>query len=122
MFKKKEIEYNFKNKHTFEQRSIESNKIKIKYPDKIPVIVEKAKSSKIITIDKNKFLIPIDLTVGQFLSVIRKRIKINDSDSIFLFINNSLPCYSHSIGSLYESHQDKDGFLYVQYTEESTFG
>ena len=55
MFKKKEIEYNFKNKHTFEQRSIESNKIKIKYPDKIPVIVEKAKSSKIITIDKNTF-------------------------------------------------------------------
>jgi GABA(A) receptor-associated protein len=122
MFKKKNIEYNFKKKHNFEQRIKESDKIKTKYPERIPIIVEKSKSSKINSIDKNKFLVPNNLTAGQFLSIIRKRLKVKETDSIFLFINNNLPCYSSSIISLYETYKDTDGFLYVQYTEESTFG
>ena len=123
MFNKtKSIEYDFKKKHTLEQRTTESNKIKLKYPERVPIIVEQAKSSHTNNIDKNKFLAPIDLTIGQFLTIVRKRIKLNESETIFLFVNNTLPCYSHSLGSLYNTHKDADGFLYIQYTEESTFG
>ena len=123
MFKKKNnINYLFKKTHTFEQRKKENEKIRTKYPERVPIIVEKSKSSKINKIDKNKFLVPNYLTVGQFLTIIRKRLKIKESDSVFLFLNNTLPCYSNSIISLYDRYKDDDGFLYMQYTEESTFG
>jgi GABA(A) receptor-associated protein len=41
------------------------------------VIVERAPKSDIAEIDKKKYLVPMDLTVGQFVYVIRKRIKLS---------------------------------------------
>jgi len=35
--------------------------------------------------------VPADLTVGQFVYVIRKRIKLAPEKAIFVFINNFLP-------------------------------
>ena len=44
-----------------------------KHPDRIPVIVEKRpRDATLPLIDKKKFLVPADLTVGQFVYVIRK--------------------------------------------------
>ena len=39
-------------------------------------------------LDKNKFLAPEDLTVAQFISVIRKRINLNESEAIYIFVDN----------------------------------
>ena len=73
-------------------------------------------------IDKNKYLVPPDLTIGQFLYVIRKRIKLTPEKSIFLFINNSIPSSSKIISQLYKDHKNEDGFLYIIYSGENTFG
>ena len=67
---------NFKKSKTENERLTESSKIIERYPDRIPIIVEKDKKSKIKDIDKNKFLVPNDMTLGQFMYVIRKRIKL----------------------------------------------
>ncbi|PWA38249.1 autophagy-related protein 8C [Artemisia annua] len=66
-------------------------RIREKYPDIIPVIVEKAERSDIPDIDKKKYLVPADLTVGQFVYVVRKRIKLSAEKAIFIFIKNILP-------------------------------
>jgi GABA(A) receptor-associated protein len=42
-------------------------------------------------IDKKKYLVPADLTVGQFVYVIRKRIKLSPEKAIFIFVNEILP-------------------------------
>jgi GABA(A) receptor-associated protein len=55
------------------------------------VICEKADKSDISDIDKKKYLVPSDLTVGQFVYVIRKRIKLSSEKAIFIFCNNSMP-------------------------------
>lgn len=73
--KRKLGEINFKEKHTFNNRMKESRNIISKYPERVPVIVEKQAMSDVMDIDKNKFLVPCDLTVGQFVYVIRKRMK-----------------------------------------------
>lgn len=57
----------------------------------LQVICEKADRSDIPDIDKKKYLVPADLTVGQFVYVIRKRIKLSPEKAIFIFINNVLP-------------------------------
>ena len=93
-----------------------------KYPDRIPVICEKNKKSDVPEINKKKFLVPKDLTVGQFIYIIRKRINIKPEKAIFLFINRNIPPTGELIGNLYEKNKDKTGFLTVVYSSENTFG
>jgi len=113
----------FKTKNTFEDRLGESDKINNKYPHRVPIIVEKRDNDTLIDIDKNKFLVPRDLNMNQFVYIIRKRIKLDKSQSIFLMVNDGSMCPSNTpIGVIYEDHKDKDGFLYIKYASENTFG
>ena len=105
-----------------EKRQAEAARIREKYHDRIPVIVEKAEKSDIPDIDKKKYLVPADLTVGQFVYVIRKRIKLSPEKAIFIFVNNVLPPTAALMSSIYEEHKDEDGFLYIVYSGENTFG
>ncbi|KAK2447833.1 Ubiquitin superfamily protein [Trifolium repens] len=112
----------FKTQHPFERRQAESTRIREKYPDRVPVIVEKAGRSDIADIDKKKYLVPADLSVGQFVYVVRKRIKLSAEKAIFVFIDNTLPPTAALMSALYEEHKDEDGFLYMTYSGENTFG
>ncbi|PWZ46475.1 Autophagy-related protein 8C [Zea mays] len=112
----------FKLEHPLEKRQSEANRIREKYPDRIPVIVEKAERSDIPDIDKKKYLVPADLTVGQFVYVVRKRIKLSAEKAIFIFVKNTLPPTAALMSSIYEENKDEDGFLYMTYSGENTFG
>lgn len=72
--------------------------------------------SDIPIIDKKKYLVPSDLTVGQFCYVIRKRIKLAPEKAIFIFVNEVLPPTAALMSSIYDEHKDEDGFLYITYT------
>jgi GABA(A) receptor-associated protein len=72
----------------FEKKYNESKRVRDKYPERIPVIVGKAKGCNLNDIDKKKYLVPCDLTIGQFISIIRQRIKLSPDKAIFIFINN----------------------------------
>ena len=114
---------NFKEKNLFETRLQESTKIRNKFPERIPTIVERSSQCKNIPeIDKQKFLVPRDLTIGQFIYIIRKRLILPPEKALFIFINNTLPVSGSLMSELYAYHADKDGFLYVTYTGENTFG
>ncbi|EGX89232.1 Light chain 3 (LC3) [Cordyceps militaris CM01] len=132
----------FKDEHPFEKRKAEAERIRQKYADRIPsrenylvfsvnasgvidgpgVICEKVEKSDIATIDKKKYLVPSDLTVGQFVYVIRKRIKLSPEKAIFIFVDEVLPPTAALMSSIYEEHKDEDGFLYITYSGENTFG
>ena len=114
---------NFKQKYEFNTRKIESDKIKEKYPNRYPLIITKGTKCNLNDIDKTKFLIPGDLTIGQIMYIVRKRIKLDEVDSLFLFINDKiLPTTSSVISSVYNEHKDDDGFLYISYCNENVFG
>ena len=112
------------NTHPFfaERRKAEAARMREKYPDRIPVIVEKAAGGDLPDIDKKKYLVPTDLTVGQFVHVIRKRIKLAPEKAIFIFVNNVLPPTAGLMSQIYEEQKDEDGFLYITYNGESVFG
>lgn len=112
----------FKSAHPLEKRKAEAQRIRAKYPDRIPVIVEKASDSDLPDIDKTKFLVPSDLSIGQFIYVVRKRITLKAEKAIYLFVNNTLPPTSALMSQIYKEHKDEDGFLYIQFSGESTFG
>lgn len=113
----------FKELHSFEDRLIESTRIKEKFPGRIPIIVERSPShNQLPIIDKSKFLVPADLTVAQFIYIIRKRLTLDSHMALFLFIGGSLPTTSTLMRELYPLHKDHDGFLYAIYSGENTFG
>ena len=102
----------------------EADRILQKYPDRIPVIVSRStKCSDVAAIDKNKFLVPSDLTVGQFQYVIRKRLSLTPDKALFLFIGGTVVPTSAMIGTIYNEYRDeKTHFLYTEYSSESVFG
>lgn len=116
------MKWQFKVDHNLDSRKNESSKIKAKYPNRVPIIVQKAEGSAIETIDKRKYLVPNEITVGQFMWIIRKRIQLTPEKAIFLFVNKMVPNSSMTMGTLYEEHKDEDGFLYIAYSGENTFG
>jgi GABA(A) receptor-associated protein len=101
----------------------EANRIMRKYPDRIPVIVTKSKYSNVPQIDKQKYLAPMDLTLGQFQFVIRKRLNFSPEKALFVFVNGEIYCQSMLLVDIYEREHDKgDGFLHMTYSGENTFG
>ena len=113
----------FKKDFKFEERKKEAERIKEKYSDKIPIIVEKSIKSDIANIDKKKYLVPNDITVGQFVYIIRKRIELSPEKAVFIFLNNNtIPPTSALLSDLFKKYADDDGFLYLTYAGENTFG
>ena len=118
------VDIDFRERFTFEQRSTECARIFSKFPGRIPVIVQRnnSKNNETPKIDKEKFLVPADLTLGQFVFVIRKRINLSSEKALFLFVGNSLPTTGSLMREIYQSFKDTDGFLYVIYSGENSFG
>eukprot|EP01130_Rhizamoeba_saxonica_P001618 TRINITY_DN114_c0_g1_i1.p1 TRINITY_DN114_c0_g1~~TRINITY_DN114_c0_g1_i1.p1 ORF type:complete len:116 (-),score=18.93 TRINITY_DN114_c0_g1_i1:51-398(-) len=114
----------FKAEFSLDKRIEVSGKIRSKYPDRVPVIVERAAGADLPQIEKRKFLVPKDINVGGFGFEIRKHLPTLDpKKSIFLFVNDdTLPPTAAYMHQIYERYHDEDGFLYIQYKDESVFG
>lgn len=108
----------------FEKRRQDAEAIIAKYPDRVPIICERVKGDKEVPdIDKKKYLVPNDLTIGQFMYIIRKRMQLTSTKALFLFVNNgTLVPVSELIKNVYDVHRDTDGFLYLKYSGENAFG
>jgi GABA(A) receptor-associated protein len=101
----------------------EIDKLKEKYPGKIPIFVTKSPNARDIPdITKHRFLAPSDLRLSQFIWVIRKQIQLPPEKALFIFVNNTLPTSSSLLSELYSLHKSQDGALRMSYTSENTFG
>lgn len=113
----------FQKMYPFDVRCQESSKIAAKYPDRIPLIIEKITGNTVLPqITKSKFLVPADITITQVIYIIRKYLKLDASVSIFIFCDGVIPSTSESVGTTYYNHHDPDGFLYIFYAGENTYG
>jgi GABA(A) receptor-associated protein len=111
----------FKDKHTFMERKEQSTTIMQKYPTRVPVICERLNNS-LPEIDRKKYLVPDDLTMNNFLFVIRKRLKLKSEMAMYLFVNNKIMAPMTLMTQIYDENADSDGFLYITYAGENTFG
>lgn len=113
----------YKNENSFTKRHSEALKIKQKYPDRLPIYISKNPGCKDLPdIKKKKYIVPHDLTLGQFLFIIRKTIELPPENALFLFVNNILPPTAALLSQIYKENVDEDGFLYIIYSGENTFG
>ena len=84
------MRWQYKENHSFEKRKAEAEKMRRKYPDRIPVIVEKSPKARFADLEKSKFLVPSDLTVGQFYFLVRKRIQVIFHENWFTLFDRLL--------------------------------
>lgn len=111
----------------FEKRCDMIQKLKEKYEDNVPIYISHDKNKY----DPLRLLLPADLNISHLYNLIRKRIHISETQSIFLFITlykenkiiKQILCVpTDSIGILYSKYSDPDGMLYINYCFENTFG
>uniref|UniRef100_A0A8C5SD34 Microtubule-associated proteins 1A/1B light chain 3C n=1 Tax=Laticauda laticaudata TaxID=8630 RepID=A0A8C5SD34_LATLA len=99
--------------------------IRIRFPYKLPVILERYSKEKILpALNKVKFLVPGDFTMGQFVAIIRNRMGLMSTQAFYFLVNgnHSLVNMSATMGDVYTTYKDEDGFLYMTYASQEMFG
>jgi len=71
---------------------------------------------------KWRFAVFPDTTVGAFMHMVRKQIQLRSDQAIFLFVDNSMPQQSRTIGDIYREFRCEDGMLYLTIMGESVYG
>uniref|UniRef100_A0A3B3X1X4 Microtubule-associated protein 1 light chain 3 gamma, like n=1 Tax=Poecilia mexicana TaxID=48701 RepID=A0A3B3X1X4_9TELE len=90
----------------------------------LQVIIERYEKEKFLPpLDKTKFLVPHELTMTQFVTIIRSRMALLPSQAFYLLVDSSgLASLSLTMAQVYKEHQDDDGFLYMTYASQEMFG
>jgi GABA(A) receptor-associated protein len=98
-----------------------------KYPNRVPIVI----SSKSFKTQINRFIVPLDMTVAQFIVILRNKTKLKPEEALYIFIkdcsvknkeNGVIAPSSESMGSLYEKYKDDKLLLNLVYEKESVFG
>ena len=100
------------------------NHVLERYPGRIPIVMHRHPSCKPgVVLDKSRFIVPNDLTFGQFAFILRKRLTLCPGEALFFFSDKqALLSQNETVGLLHSKHQDEDKFLNVTYTTENCFG
>ncbi|KAL5784800.1 hypothetical protein ACOSQ2_007192 [Xanthoceras sorbifolium] len=112
----------FKGEFSFDERLEESKSIISKYPDRVPVIIERYARTDLPDMEKTKYLVPRDMSMGQFIHILSSRLHLAPGKALFVLVKSTLPPTASRLDSIYESFKDEDGFLYMCYSSEKTFG
>lgn len=117
----------FKIDTPLEKRIQLSEKMREKYPDRLPIIIEIQKQPNPIQLSQTRFIVHKSYTVGRLITEIRKNSPTLKSDeAMFLFCdaknNGILAPISKTVEELYTQYKDADGFLYFTVAKENVFG
>ena len=110
---------------SFECRVRQTDIMCMRHPDKVPVMLdEHGDAGNQLALKKKKFMIPRNVTCAQFIVMIRERIQLHPTQTLFFMTvpKHHLICGTTTIGELYDKEKNDDGFLYVVYAFEHSFG
>lgn len=98
-------------------------RLESKHPTHVPSVLERG-DLDVPYLGREKFLLSKELTGAQLVQVVRKRLRVESSDALFLLAaGKRLVTPTVTVRELHAAHADpEDGFLYVTYTKERAFG
>ena len=93
-----------------------------KFNGRVPIMLNKG-TGALIELEKGRFLVNKDTTLGQFMLLLRQKNKIAPTEAVFVFCNNLLPTSNSTMLELWtEHHNEEDDVLYLTCSKENTFG
>jgi hypothetical protein len=108
---------------SFSKKKIEE--LLIKYPNRIPIVLSSISYKKIGNI---KLIVPFDMTLTQFITILRNKIELKKEEAIYFFVKDTnnksdviIPTTS-SLGPLYNQYKDKSLILNMYFEKEAVFG
>lgn len=111
----------YKLARSFDERQRESRTMVHRHRDRLPVVIEPRGMAP--EVDKRKYMVPKEMPFGQFMLVVRNRMSLGPEQALFFFTSaNVLVSSSTQVGDVYLQSADEDGFLYIFYQVEHTFG
>ena len=115
--------FNKLREHTLARRQLDSSRVLKKYPDRIPVVLDRG-DNKTNELSKHKYLVPKDCTLFEFQAIIRAKLTLSSKEALYFFVGpkHVLCRASDLMQTLYDQHKDEDGFLYITFLKEATFG
>ena len=108
----------------FETRTSKLDRLLQTSPSKVPIIFEKHAKAKMSTEKPDiKFISDRNIKLGFFIEQVRAILTLNEEDALYFSCgNSSVLSPDVVIGELYEKHKEEDGYLYIQFSEISSFG
>ena len=120
----------FKQRVSFEERKAFAIQLRQKKPNYVPLVVESDGTSNAIDLKKDRFFIPEDSKVSDFVKVLVDKYIEADGDTPISTVSVKIqtpskaiqPSNEDTIGALYAMYQEEDGYLYFIVYRESVFG
>jgi hypothetical protein len=113
------------NSHPLERQIKDSSIVLKSHPGKVPIIVDRSKVSD-PDLERHKYLVGGDLTIGEFFLTIRSKLKVGSNEALFLFVQTVsgevLVSHSKLLREVYAEYKQSNGFLVMIYSKEETFG
>ena len=118
------MDFEFKKQTSLEKRIEQFEKIKKEYPNKIPIILERSQKCSINKIIKTKYILSNELTMSEFIKIIREKLELEPERALFFLANGKYTVSgSEDLAQVYDKYKDsEDGFLYLTYSEEIVYG
>ena len=118
------MEFQYKINNSLENRKIQFRKISEGHPDKVPVILERAKNCSINKTIKTKYILSREVTMTEFIKIIREKLELSPERALLFLVNGKYSLtLDEDLGQVYDKFKDKsDGFLYMTYSEEIVYG
>lgn len=117
-----ELNY-YQQMYPFEERRAIADKVKIKKPDHIPIVIVPVDK---IRLKKYKILAPKNVNVSILIQQLKKfvfEVELAPHEAVFLF-SESKEMFPGSLvlSHIYEAYKNEDGHLYIYVQIENTFG
>lgn len=96
-----------------------SSRLRNRHPGRVPVIILPRPE---VSLDTVRFLVPMELRLGEFLCTLRNYVKLTKTQSLIVFVDGTLPGMQETMETLDDKYRNADGYLYITVARENTFG
>ena len=98
-------------------------KLRKQYPDKVPVIIQRdCLCRDVPELFRKRVFVSKSMLVSHLLYYVRRQLQMPAHRSIYLYVNESLPMLTQTVGMLHHEEAEEDGILYVFFATEHVFG
>ena len=111
----------YKKSNSYVERKARSARLLKQYPDNFPVIIE-ADPYSTQTQMTHKCLVHNALTIANIQQILRKKLKLNEYQAIYICTGQTILSGTLTIEYVYNHYKSDDDFLYLTYCNENSFG